>query len=85
MVTKNFIITEKGKKNGLTIDGIIREVDHIVCATEYDIYGQSTLYANSYFKGNCLLGVSISADKESEIECFVKWRVDNGYLEKAQS
>jgi len=84
MVTKNFIITEKGKKNGYTIDGIIREVDHIVCATEYDIYGQSTLYASSYFEGNRLLGVSISADKESEIESFVKWRIELGYLEEVQ-
>ena len=80
--TKKFIITEKGKKNGLTVDKIIREVNQIVCATEYDINGQSTLYASSYFKGNCLLGVSISADNESEIECFVKWRRNNGYLEE---
>ena len=85
MVTKNFIITEKGKKNGYTIDGIIREVYHIACATEYDIYGQSSLYANSYCKGNCLLGVSISADKESEIDSFVKWRIEQGYMEKVQS
>jgi len=85
MVTKNFIITEKGKNNGYTIDGIIREVDHIVCATEYDYYGQSTLHASSYFKDNCLLGVSISADSESEIECFVKWRIERGYLKEVKS
>lgn len=82
METKNFIITEKGKKSGLTIDKIIREVNQIVCATEYDINGQSSLYASSYFKGSCLLGVSISAANGSEIECFVKWWLGNGYLEE---
>ena len=79
---KIFIVTANGKKNGLSIDKIIREVNQIVCATEYDINGQSTLYASSYFKGSCLLGVSISADNGSELDSFVKWRVDNGFLKE---
>ena len=81
-MTKHFIITEKGRKNGLSIDSIIRDVDHVVCATQYDIHGQSSLYANSYFKGNCLVGVDISADREEEIDAYVKWMVDNGTLKE---
>jgi hypothetical protein len=77
---KRFIITEKGRKNGLSDDSISRDISHIVCATEYDIYGQSTLYAMSYFKDSCLVGVRISADRESEIDNYVKWYVENGYL-----
>ena len=83
MEKKKFIITEKGKKSGLTIDRIIGEVNQIVCATEYDIDGQSTLYASSYFKCNCLLGVSISANNLSEIESFTRWRLENGLLKEA--
>lgn len=82
MITKHFIITEKGRNIGLTIDSIIRDVDRIVCATEYDIHGQSSLYANSYFKGICRVGVDISADSEEEIDAYVKWRVDNGILKE---
>lgn len=81
-MTKHFIITEKGRKNGLSIDSIIRDVDHTVCATQYDIHGQSSLYANSYFKGNCRVGVDISADREEEIDAYVKWMVDNGTLKE---
>ena len=82
MITKHFILTDKGRKAGYTIDSIIREVDHIVCATEYDIYGQSSLYANSYFKDNCLVGVSISADDEREIDAFVKHMAKHEYLKE---
>lgn len=82
MITKNFVLTDKGRKAGYTIDSIIREVDHIVCATEYDIHGQSSLYANSYFKYNCLVGVSISADNESEIDAFTKYMIERGYLKE---
>lgn len=82
MVTKNFILTDKGRKAGYTIDSIIREVDRIVCATEYDIYGQSSLYANSYFKNICRVGVSISADDEQEIDAFVKYMVKQEYLKE---
>lgn len=82
MITKHFIITEKGRKNGFSIDSIIRDVDHIVCATQYDMNGQSSLYANSYFKGNCRVGVEISADREEEIDAYVKWMVDNGTLKE---
>ncbi len=82
MITKNFILTDKGRKAGYTIDNIVREVDHIVCATEYDIYGQSSLYANSYFKDNCLVGVRISADDEREIDAFVKHMVKHEYLKE---
>lgn len=80
MATKNFIITKKGRENGYSDESICREVDRIVCATQYDYYGQSSLYANSYFKDSCLVGVFISADKESEIDNFVKYMVDRGYL-----
>lgn len=80
MITKNFVLTDKGRKAGYTIDSIIREVDHIVCATEYDIHGQSSLYANDYFKDNCRVGVSISADNESEIDAFTKYMIERGYL-----
>lgn len=82
MITKNFILTDKGRNAGYTIYGILREVDRIVCATEYDIYGQSSLYANSYFKGNCLVGVSISADDERQIDAFVKYMVKQEYLKE---
>lgn len=82
MITKHFIITEKGRKFGLTIDSIIRDVDYTVCATQYDIHGQSSLYANSYFKGNYKVGVDISSDKEEEIDAYVKWMVDNGTLKE---
>ena len=82
MITKNFFLTDKGRKAGYTIDSIFREVDHIVCATEYDIYGQSSLYANSYFKDNSLVGVSISADDEREIDAFVKHMVKHEYLKE---
>lgn len=77
---KRFIITGKGRKNGLSEDSISRDISHIVCATEYDYYGQSTLYAMSYFKDNCLVGVRISAKRESEIDNYVNWYVENGYL-----
>jgi len=82
MVTRNFILTEKGCKAGYSIYGIFREVDRIVCATEYDIYGQSSLYANSYFKDHRLVGVSISADNEKQIEDFVDYEVKQGYLKE---
>lgn len=82
MVTKNFILTDKGRKAGYTIDSIIREVDHIVCASEYDFYGQSSLYANSYFKDNCRVGVSISSDDEQEIDAFVRYMVKHEYLKE---
>ena len=83
MVTKNYRITDKGKQNGLTIEQIHRDIDHIVCATQYDIYGQSSLYGNYHFKDNCLLGVSISADTESEIDNYVDTWVNRlHYLEE---
>lgn len=81
MITKHFIITDKGRNAGYTIDGIILEVDHIVCASEYDYYGQVHLYANSYFKDNCLVGVSISG-KESVIDNFVKYCIEREYLKE---
>ena len=80
MNTKNFIITDKGRKAGYTVDGIIREVNHIVCASEYDYYGQVHLYANSYFKNQCLVGVCISAEKEIEIDRYVDFCIKKGYL-----
>lgn len=80
-ITRYFILTDIGRKAGITIEGIIREVDHIVCASEYDYYGQVHLYANSYFKDNCLVGVFISGN-ESVIENFVKFRIERGYLKE---
>ena len=80
MVTKNFIITKKGREDGYTDESIYREVNQIVCATEYDYNGQSSLYANSYFKDGCLVGVKISANNESEIDAFTKYMIERGYL-----
>lgn len=78
-VTRNFIITDKGRENGITSDSIAREASHIVCASQYDYFGQVDIYASSYFKNNCLVGVSITA-KGSVIDNFIGWRVKNGYL-----
>lgn len=80
MVTKSFIITDKGRKAGVTCDEISKEVNRIVCATEYDYYGQIPLYANSYFKDNNLVGVRISANNECAIDNFVKYMVEHDYL-----
>jgi len=82
-VTRYFILTDKGRNAGYTIDSIISEVDHIVCASEYDYYGQVHLYANYYFKGNCLVGVFISGN-ESTIDNFVKFRLERGYLKEVK-
>lgn len=80
MKTKNYIITEKGRKNGISADSIAREASHIVCASEYDYYGQVHIYASAYFKDHCLVGVSVSADNESTIDNFIGNRVKYGYL-----
>ena len=81
MITKHFILTDKGRKAGYTINSIYSEVDHIVCASEYDYYGQVHLYANSYFKNNCLVGVSIYGE-ESVIDNFVSYMVKQEYLKE---
>ena len=79
-ITKSFIITDKGRKAGVTCDEISKEVNRIACATEYDYYGQIHLYASSYFKDNNLVGVRISADKECIMDNVVKYMVEQGYL-----
>ena len=80
MITKNYIITEKGRKNGISDESIAREASHIVCASEYDYHGQVHIYASSYFKNNCLVGVSISAETETAVDNLVGNRVKYGYL-----
>lgn len=81
MISKHFILTKEGRDAGYTIDSIISNIDHIVCATEYDIHGQSSLYANSYFKGVCRVGVSIYGNEE-EIDAFTKYMIERKYLEE---
>lgn len=79
-MTKNFIITEKCRKAGFSDVHFQREVDHLVCASEYDYYGQVHLYCSSYFKGDCLVGVSFTAEKESIIDNYVETYIKLGYL-----
>ena len=78
-VTRNFIITDKGRKNGITSDSIAREASHIVCASQYDYFGQVDIYASSYFKNNCLVGVSITAEN-IVIDNFIDHHIEYGYL-----
>lgn len=78
---KNFIITDKGRDNGITDTSIIREIDRIVCRTEYDYYGQSSLYGSSYFQGNRLVGVTISG-REEEVDWFADQYIELGYLKQ---
>ena len=50
MVTKNYIITDKARKNDFSSTRIHRDIDRIVCATEYEPSGQSSLYSTDYYK-----------------------------------
>lgn len=79
MIAKKFILTKKGRKAGYTISDICRDVDRIVCATEYDYYGQSSLHANGYFKNNSLVGVCLTGNEE-EIDAYTKYMVEKEYL-----
>ena len=79
MIAKKFILTKKGREAGYTISDICRDVDRIVCATEYDYYGQSSLHANGYFKNNSLVGVILSGNEE-EVDSYTKYMVEKEYL-----
>lgn len=79
MITKKFILTKKGREAGYTISGIHQDINRIVCATEYDIHGQSSLYSNDYFNGNNLVGVTLSGN-ENEIDAYVKYMIEKEYL-----
>ena len=82
MVTKNFIITEKGRKNDFSSTRVHRDIDRIVCATEYEPSGQSSLYSTDYYKDNRKVGVSISANSEGAVESYAKAWIDLGYLQE---
>ena len=40
------------------------------------------LYVSSYFVGNLQLGICVSSNKEENIDNFVKYWVEHGYLKE---
>ena len=80
-ITRYFIITDKGRKAGYAIEDFHREVSRIVCASEYDYFGQVHLYSNDYFKDGCLVGFFVTG-KESAVDNFVKYCLERGYLKE---
>lgn len=78
-VSKNYIITELGYKEGYMSDYFQKDADEIMRHHYNDDFH---LYVGSHFKERTLVGIFVLADDEDTIDWFVKGWVERGILKE---